>query len=60
MDVSGYVKTGPLVKIIIVFYKFRNFFCWRHSLMNRPCNNNSFQIMQHDNFQNLNKVILTL
>ena len=41
------------------FYKFYDFFCKRHSLMNRPCYNNLFQFMQHDNFRNLNRVIFT-
>ena len=40
------------VKIIIVFYKFYDFFC-------RRCYNNLFQFMQHDNFRNLNRLIFT-
>ena len=47
------------IKTIIVFYKFYDFFCRRHSLMNRSCYNNLFQFMQHDNFRNLNRVIFT-
>ena len=47
------------VKIIIVFYKFYDLFCMRHSWMNRPCYNNSFQCIQHNNFRNLNRVIFT-
>ena len=39
------------------FYKFYNLFCRRHSLMRRPCYNNLFQFMKHDNFWNLNRVI---
>ena len=46
-------------KSIIVFYKFCDFFCRRHSLMSQPSYNNLFQFMQHDNFRNLNKVIFT-
>ena len=38
---------------IIVFYKFYDIFCRRHSSMNNPCYNNLFQCMQHDNFRNL-------
>ena len=38
------------------FYKFYNFFFGRHSLMKEPCYHNLFQTMQHDNFQNLNRV----
>ena len=34
----------------LFFYKFFDFFCRWHSLMNRPCYNNLFQFMQHDNF----------
>ena len=47
------------VKTIIVFYKFYDFFCMRHSLMNRPSYSNSFQFIQHNNFRNLNRVIFT-
>ena len=38
---------------LLFFYKFDGFFCRRHSLMNRPCYNNLFQFMKHDNFRNL-------
>ena len=39
------------VKTVIVFYKlFYEFFCRRHYLMNQPCYNNLFQVMQRDNF----------
>ena len=48
-----------MVKQLFCLYKFYGFFCRRHSLMNRPCYNNLFQFMQHDNFQNLNRVIFT-
>ena len=41
------------------FFKLYVFFCRRHSLMNRPCYNNLFQFMQHDNFRNLNRVVST-
>ena len=47
------------VKMITVFYKFYEFFCRRHFLMNRRCYKNLFQFMQHDNFRNLNWVIFT-
>ena len=40
------------------FCKFQNFFCRCHSLMNRPCYNKLVQIMQYDNFQNLNRDFL--
>ena len=43
----------------ITVYRFYDFFCRRHSLMNRPYYNNSFQFMQHDNFRNLNRAIFT-
>ena len=52
VELICYVKS-----IIVFFYKFYNFFCRRYSLMNRPCHNNLFQFMQHDNFRNLNRVI---
>ena len=45
--------------IIVFFYKFDDFFCRRHSLMNRLCYNNLYQFMRHDNFRNLNMVIST-
>ena len=47
------------VKPIIVFYRFYDLFCRRHSLMNRPCYDNLFQFVQHDNFLNLDRVIFT-
>ena len=47
------------LKQLLFFYKFYDFFCRRHSLMNRPCYNNLFQFMQHASFQNLNRVIFT-
>ena len=37
-------------------YKFYDFFCRRHSLMNRPCCNNLLQFMQHNKFRNLKLV----
>ena len=49
-------ELASYVKLTILFYKF---FCRRHSLMGRPCYSNLFQIMQHDNFRNLNRVIFT-
>ena len=42
------------VKTIIVFYKFYEIFCRRHSFYN-----NLFQFMEYDNFQNLNWLIFT-
>ena len=51
--------TKDYVKTIIVFlYKFY-FFCRRHSLMNWPCYNNLFKIIQHGIFRDLNRVIFT-
>ena len=44
---------------LLFFYKFYDFFCRRHSLMNRPCYNNLFQIMQHEKLRNLNRAIFT-
>ena len=48
-----------LPEALSFFYKFCNFFCRRHSLMNRPWYNNLFQFMQHVNFRNINRVIFT-
>ena len=53
VELVFYVKTN------IVFYKLYNFLCRRYSLINRFCYNNLFQIMQHDNIQNLSRVIVT-
>ena len=39
-----------MLKQLSYFYRFYDFFCRRHSLMNRPCYNNLFQTMQHKNF----------
>ena len=47
-----------LNRVIFIQWKFYNFFCRRHSLMNLPYNNVS-RIMQHGNFRNLNRVIFT-
>ena len=47
-----------LKQLLFFFCKFYDFFCRRHSLMNRPCYNNLFQIRQHDNFRNVNRVFL--
>ena len=49
-----------MLKELLFFNKFYNFFCQQHSLMNRPSFNDLFQIMQQNNFGNLNGVILTL
>ena len=48
-----------MLKQLLVFCMFYDFFCRRHSLMNRFCYYNIFQIMKHDNFRNLNEVIFT-
>ena len=54
LEVDGYQSN----LYVMFFYKFYKF-CWRHSLTNRPCYNNLFQFMQHDNFRNLNRVVFT-
>ena len=61
MDEKKYMDVSLIcyVQIIIIFYKFCYFFCRRHSLMNQACYNNLLQIMQHHNFQNLNRMIFT-
>ena len=41
-----------MLKQLLLFHKFYDFFCTRHALMKRPCYNNLFQITQHNNFQN--------
>ena len=46
-----------LVCYVKTVYKFYNFFCRRHYLVNQPSYNNLFQIMQQDNIRNFNKVI---
>ena len=46
-----------MLKQLLRFYKLNNFY--HHSLMNRQCYNNLFQIMQHENFQNLKRVVFT-
>ena len=38
---------------LMFFYKFYSFSCRWHSLMNRSCYNNIFQIMQPENFRNV-------
>ena len=48
-----------MLKQLWFYYKFYDFFCRGHSLMNRLCYNNSIQFMQHDNFRNINGVIFT-
>ena len=40
----------------LFLYKFYDFFCRRHSLMNRPCCNNLLQFMQHNKFRSLKLV----
>ena len=51
--------TKDYVKTIIVFLHKFYFFCRRHSLMNWPCYNNLFKIVQHGIFRDLNRVIFT-
>ena len=46
-----------MLKQLLFFNKFYDFFCRQHTLMNRSCYNNLFQFMQNDNFRNLNRVI---
>ena len=53
------VELKCYVKSVTAFYKFYDFFCRRHSLMNRPYYNNLFQFIPHSNFRNLNRVIFT-
>ena len=53
LKLAGYVRT------IIVLYKFYNFSCRWHSLMNRPCYNNLVQIIWHEKFWSWNRVIFT-
>ena len=48
-----------MLKQLLFFYKFYDFLCKRHSLVNWPCYNNWFQIMEHSNFRNLIRVIFT-
>ena len=55
MDVS---QTCALL-YTIVFYKFYDFFCRWHFLINREYYNYLFQIRQHGNFRKLNRVIFT-
>ena len=45
-----------MLKQLLFLYKFY-FFCRRQSLMNRPCYN-LVQAMQHDDFRNLNRLLL--
>ena len=47
------------LKQFLFFYKFYDFFCRQHSLMNQPRYNNLFRFMQHSNFRNLYRVIFT-
>ena len=48
-----------MLKQLLIFYIFCDFFYRRYSLVNQPCYNNLFYFMQHDNFRNLNRVIFT-
>ena len=54
-----FYKFYVMLKQLSFFYIFYDLFCRRHSLINWPCYNNLFQLMQHDNFRNLNRVIFT-
>ena len=53
------VKLICYVKTVTVFYKPYNFFCMQDSLISWPFYNNLFQVIQHNNFWNLNRVIFT-
>ena len=44
---------------LLFLISFTTSFCRQHSLMNKPCYNNLFQIMQNGNFWNLNGVNFT-
>ena len=65
LDTGGFesksmsVEFACYVQTVIVFYKFYEFFCRWYSLMNWPCYKTLFQITQHANFRNLNRVIFT-
>ena len=48
-----------MLKQLLLFYKFFDFFCRQHSQMSQPCWNNLFQFMQHNNFWNLNALNCT-
>ena len=50
-----YVK----LKQLLLFYKFYDLFCRRHSLVNRLCHNNLSWFLQNNNFRNLHRVIFT-
>ena len=59
LKVDGCKSNSHVMLNQLLFYKFYDFFCRLHSLMNRPCYNDLFQFMQHGNFRNLNRVIFT-
>ena len=60
LKVDGYQSNvNVMLKQFLLFCKFYDVFCGPNSFMNRPCFNNLFQIMQYDNFRNLNSVIFT-
>ena len=48
-----------MLKQLLLFYKFSGFFCRQHSQISRPCWNNLFQFMQHNNFWNQNALNFT-
>ena len=56
MDVS---RTYNAMLKQLFFYKFYNFSCRRHSLMQRQCYKNLLQFLEHGNFRNLNRVIFS-
>ena len=55
LKVDGFQPNLCYVKTTLLLI---NFFSRQHSLMNRPCYNNSFHFMQHDKFRNWNRVLL--
>ena len=59
LEVDGCQSNVYVMLKQLCFYKFYDFFCMQHSLMNQLCYNNLFQFRQHNNFQNLNRVIFT-
>ena len=56
---STWMSVELMLKQLLFFYKFYDFICRGHSLMNWQCYNNLFQSMQHDSFWNLNSVVFT-
>ena len=50
LEVDGCQPNLHVMLKVTVFYKFYEFFCRRHSLMNRLCYDSLFQIMLYSNF----------